>query len=574
MSVDLSIKVGGEAGQGLQTIGQVLSKAFLKDGLYVFANQFYLSRVRGGHNYYQIRISDSPITAVRESINILIALDKASIEEHLSELSDGVVLIDRDVVDIEEENEAIFHIPFLKMAKETSGSRLYANTVAIGAVLGILCCDFQPLVDVLTTIFKKKGDEIVENNIKAAREGYDYARRNYPKGCQYGLEGVEGVEGNMLISGNEAVGLGALASGIKFVASYPMSPSTGVMTYVAANCDKFNVVVEQAEDEISALNMVIGASYTGARAMTTTSGGGFALMVEALGLAGITETPAVIFLAQRPGPATGLPTMTEQGDLEFVLHAAQGEFPRCVLAPKTAEDAFYLTPKAFDLADKYQIPVFILSDQYLADSMFTCEKFDTSRIKIDRHLLSDAELEQIEDYKRYKITESGISPRALPGQSKSLVVADSDEHNEEGHIDQTIDNRILMNEKRLRKFEGLEKEIAAPEVYGPEKADITLIGWGSTYGALKESIDMLREDGINANLVQYSEIYPFAKDATMDILSDAKKNICIENNATGQFARVLKVETGIQVSDHILKYDGKPFTPEHIIRSLRAMEVI
>jgi 2-oxoglutarate ferredoxin oxidoreductase subunit alpha len=345
------------------------------------------------------------------------------------------------------------------------------------------------------------------------------------------------------------------------------------MNYVAANADKFNVVVEQAEDEISALNMAIGASFAGARSMTTTSGGGFSLMVEALGLAGMTETPVVIFLSQRPGPATGLPTMTEQGDLEFVLHAAQGEFPRCVLAPKTAEDAFYLTPKAFNLAEKYQIPVFILSDQYLADSIFTCEKFQSSKIKIDRQLLSDSEIRGIE-YKRYKITSTGISPRALPGQAGVLVVADSDEHDEEGHIDESVENRIKMTDKRLGKIERLKKEISPPEIYGPKSTQLTLIGWGSTYGPLKEAVQMLRAKEISVNLLHFNEIYPLPMEPTASILKKAKKTICLENNATGQFARILKVEIGFSVSDKILKYDGRPFTLELILEELEKKGVV
>jgi 2-oxoglutarate ferredoxin oxidoreductase subunit alpha len=345
------------------------------------------------------------------------------------------------------------------------------------------------------------------------------------------------------------------------------------MNYVAANAEAFNVVVEQAEDEISALNMAIGASFTGVRSMTTTSGGGFSLMVEALGLSGMTETPVVIFLSQRPGPATGLPTMTEQGDLEFALHAAQGEFPRCVLAPKSADDAFYLTARAFNIADKFQIPVFVMSDQYLADSLFTCERFDPKRISIDRHLLTDSQI-RAEDYKRYKLTRSGVSARALPGQAGAVVVADSDEHDEEGHIDESVENRIKMTEKRMKKLEGLKKEISTPEIYGPKAAALSLIGWGSTYGPLKEAVDKLSDMRVDVNLVQYSEIYPLPLKHTNSILKKAQKTVCVENNSTGQFSRVLKSETGFSVLDHVLKYDGRPFSPEFIVRALKGKGLV
>ncbi|MFP4654374.1 MAG: 2-oxoacid:acceptor oxidoreductase subunit alpha [Methanohalobium sp.] len=575
MSVDFNIKVGGEAGQGLQTIGQILSKTFLRGGFHVFGTQFYLSRIRGGHNYYQARISDNPIKAITEDVNLLIALDKASIDKHFDELSGGVVLVDKDKVKVDNDDKSIFHVPFTKIAEDVGG-KIYTNTVAVGAALGLLCYNFDMLKEVLNDTFSKKGDEIVNKNIEAASSGYNYAQENYEGKCHYELESPGSSQKRMLITGNEAVALGALASGIKFISAYPMTPSTGVLNYIAANADRFGVVAEQAEDEISALNMSIGASFAGARSMVTTSGGGFSLMVEAVGLSGITETPVVIFLGQRPGPATGLPTMTEQGDLEFVLHAAQGEFPRCVFAPKTPEDAFYLTSKAFNMADKYQTPAFIMSDQYLADSEFTCEKFDASKISIERHLLTESnEAEQDKEYKRYKFTSSGISPRALPGQFSSLVVADSDEHDEYGHIDQTIDNRIKINEKRLNKLEGLKMEMSEPEIYGSDSADITLIGWGSTYGTLTETVDILRNKGVDINLVQFNEVYPLPE-SVKNILNKACSSdlICVENNATGQFSRVLKVETGVSVTGHVLKYDGKPFTPRYIIHELESKGVL
>jgi len=574
MEHDISIRIGGEAGQGIQTIGLVLAKTFQKNGLHVFSTQYYLSRVRGGNNYFQIRVSDRPVRAISDRLDMLIALDKTSVDKHMKELNDGVVLLDEEEVRIYNHDKQLFDVPFQKIAKEIGGSKLYASTVATGAVLGLLCCDLEFLEDVLKNTFAKKGEDIIRNNINAARAGYEYAQENYIGKCKYSLEKAGVTSGKMLIDGNDAVGLGALAAGVQFLASYPMTPSTGVMNFVAAHADRFNVIVEQAEDEISALNMVLGASFTGARAMTTTSGGGFSLMTEALGLAGMTETPAVIFLGQRPGPATGLPTMTEQGDLLFALHASQGEFPRCILAPKTPDDAFYLTLKAFDLADKYQIPVFIMSDQYLADAQFTCDRFDTSKITIDRHLLSDDELGTMDIYKRYSITPDGISPRALPGQGKHLVVADSDEHNEDGHIEQTADNRILMVEKRMRKLNGLTKEMEGPEVYGPREADVTLIGWGSSYGPLAEAVELLNEEGQSLNLVQFTHIFPMNRKEIRSILVKRGTTVCAENNATGQFAKLLKTEADISVDMNLLRYDGMPFTPGYIIRALQEKKVI
>lgn len=573
MNHDVNIRVGGEAGQGIQTIGLALSQTFQKSGLYVFSTQYYLSRVRGGHNYFQIRVSDHPIKAISDRLDMLIALDSASVEKHIEELNDGVVLLDREEIKISKDDKQIFHVPFQQIAKEIGGSKLYESTVATGAALGLLCCDLKFLEEILKNTFAKKGEDIINTNIKAARAGYEYAQENYAGKCKYSFEKVDQKANMMLIDGNDAVGLGALAAGVQFLASYPMTPSTGVMNYIAAHADNFNVIVEQAEDEISALNMVLGASFAGARAMTTTSGGGFSLMAEALGLAGMTETPAVIFLGQRPGPATGLPTMTEQGDLLFALHAAQGEFPRCILAPKTPDNAFYLTAKAFNLADKYQIPVFIMSDQYLADSQFTCERFDLSKIIIDRNLLSEDELESMETYKRYAITPDGISPRALPGLSKHVVVADSDEHNEEGHIDQTAENRIRIMEKRMRKFSGLMKEMEPPEVYGPHEADVTLIAWGSSYGPLTETVDLLNEEGQSLNLIHFTHIFPMDK-SVRNIILNKGTTVCVESNATGQFAKLLKTEADISVDMNLLRYDGMPFTPGYVIHALHEKKVI
>lgn len=535
--------------------------------------QHYYSRVRGGHNYFQLRISDKPIAAMREDVNMLIALDKASIDEHLGELKNGVVVMDRDVVKFDSDDASLFHVPLLKIAEDTGGSKLYSNTVATGAAIGLLCYPFDILSNVLSTTFKKKGDKVVENNIASAKTGYEYAQKNYPGRCHIVLSPSEKPKRRMLITGNEAVGLGAIASGLKFLSAYPMTPSTGVLNYVSGKADSLSVVVEQTEDEISAITMALGASFAGARSMTTTSGGGFSLMVEGLGLAGMTETPVVIFLSQRPGPATGLPTMTEQGDLEFVLHAAQGEFPRCVFAPKTAEDAFYLTTKAFNIADKYQTPVFILSDQFLADSISTCERFDRSKIKIERHLLRDSEIDGNE-YKRYRITKTGISPRALPGQAGAIVVADSDEHDCEGHIDESIENRIAMSNKRMRKLDSLRKKMSPPVVYGQKEATLTLIGWGSTYGPLREAVDLLNALKKSVNLIHFNEIYPLPIKKINKILEKTIKTVCVESNATGQFARVLRAELGFTVSDSVLKYDGRPFTPEYIIRELSKIGVV
>lgn len=572
MGMEYSIKIGGEAGQGIQTIGFTLTKVFSRAGYHVFAHQDYESRIRGGHNFFQIRFSDSPVTASRGKIDILVALDRESMQSHTKELSkDGIVIYDSTALKQKYEGSGFLDIPFINLAVEHGGSKIMANTVAIGAILGVLRMETGALLEIIKGIFKKKGEEVVKGNIKATMAGYDFAIKNC-QNCSFTASPASSPK--MLIGGNDAIGAGAIASGCKFYSAYPMTPSTGIMLYMAARAESHGVVVEQAEDEIAAINMALGASFAGVRAMTGTSGGGFALMVEGLSLAAMTETPIVIILAQRPAPATGLPTRTEQGDLLFALHAAHGEFPRVIFAPGTPEQAFYLTNKAFDIAEKYQIPAFILTDQYLADSLWTFEGFDMGRIKYTDYRLRGKALENLSEYRRHAFTDTGISPLGIPGDSPHLVVTDSDEHDEEGHIIEDAETRKKMVDKRLsRKLPLIRQEIGPPIIYGDDKPHIVIAGWGSTYGIMKEAVDILSRNKSIA-LLHFSEIYPFPAATPqaryLTILKDAKMTICIENNATGQFAYLLKAETGYDFTTRINKYDGRPFILDELLEEIDA----
>ncbi len=368
-----------------------------------------------------------------------------------------------------------------------------------------------------------------------------------------------------LLSGNEALALGAYHAGVKVAAGYPGTPSTEILESLANFSD---VYAEWSTNEKVAMEVALGASYAGVRAMTATSGGGFCLMVEGVGLAGMTETPIVVIEGQRPGPAIGLPTRTEQGDLEFILHAAHGEFPRVVFAPATVDDCFWLTVKAFNVAEKYQLPVLIITDHYLASSYFTADKFDLNDVTIDRGLLFKKNKTGGE-YKRYVFTESGISPRAFPGDKDALVVSDSDEHDEAGHLIEYAETRMRMMDKRLRKLDGLKEEIIRPRFYGSEKADTLLIGWGSTYGVIKETVDILNRDGGSCSHLHLNQLWPFPTEAVSSAMKNARHSYVIENNATGQLARLIRRETGLSVGGNILKYDGRPFTPAHILWELR-----
>jgi len=567
MPTDVNFMVGGEAGQGLQSVGFILAKAFTQGGFHVFADQDYESRVRGGHNFFRVRVKDSRVGAIAEAVDMLIVFNKESIDLHQAELAErGVIVFDGEKIKDIGADSRLFSVPLNRLAEERAGNKLMANTVAVGAALDLVGYDFEILERVLLERFGR--GEVGENNVKAARAGYEYTQENFKGEFDCRLSPISNVK-RMLLTGNDAVALGAIAAGCKFMAGYPMTPSSSIMEYMAAKARDLDLVMIHAEDEISAMNMTIGVAYAGVRAMTATSGGGFCLMVEGLGLAGITETPVVVVNGQRPGPAIGLPTRTEQSDLEFVLHAAHGEFPRAVLAPATIEDAFWLTIKAFNLAEKYQLPVIILTDQHLASSYTTVDLFDLSKVTIERGLLFSAEQASKSEYKRHKITKSGISPRAFPGQEGTLVVTDSDEHDEQGHLIEDAETRTQMMQKRMRKMFSLKQEISPPQLYGPKKAETLLIGWGSTYGALREAVDILRKEGVSVNLLHLNELWPFPTERVADVIDKAQHNYVIENNATGQLSHLIQAETARKVSGRILKYDGRPFTPAYIAQEVK-----
>jgi len=578
--MDYSIKIGGEAGQGIQTIGDTLARVFSRAGYHVFTHQDYESRIRGGHNFFQIRFSDKPVMSSRKKIDILVALDKESIPLHEKELSEsGQIIYDSASLKQKYDKPQFLDIPFVNLAVEHGGNKIMANTVATGAVLGMLGMELDILLGIIKDTFGKKGEDIIKANVNAAMAGHDFAVKQCIT-CSFSAAPL--AKPKMLIAGIDSIGLGAVASGCKFYSAYPMTPSTGIMNYLAGKENEYGIIVEQAEDEISAINMTLGASFAGVRAMTGTAGGGFALMVEGLSLAGMTETPIVIALGQRPAPATGFPTRTEQGDLNFALYTAHGEFPRVIFAPGSPEQAFYLTNKAFDLAEKYQIPAIVMFDTYLADSEWTYDGFDVKKLKYDDHRLRGDLFNNLKEYKRHAFTDTGVSPLGVPGEAKHLVVTDSDEHDEEGHIVEDAETRIKMVNKRLfKKLPLIRQEIEPPVLYGDSKPDIVVVGWGSNYGVMKEAVDVLspphpplgkggRRGGIA--MLHFSEIYPFPSIDNFDymkILNNAKLTICIENNATGQFERLMRTETGFEFKAKINRFDGRPFLLEELLDEIR-----
>ncbi len=566
MPIDVTLTLGGQAGQGVQSIGLTLAKAFARGGLQVFAQQDYESRIRGGHNFYKLRLASQPVRAVHETTNILVALDRLSLDLHIDELTNpGVAIFDGDKIQVAEPRPGYFPIPLEKMAEEIGGNKLMANSAAAGATAGLTGFPPELVTEAVAEQFWGRKPEMAEVNRKVAQAGYDYAVREFGGRCGCELTAQAGSK-HLLIDGNAAFCLGAVAAGCRFAAGYPMTPSTPILQFMTTRGSDLGIVAVQAEDEIAALNMALGASFAGVRSMTATSGGGFSLMVEALGLAGMTETPVVIVEGQRPGPTTGFPTRTEQADLFFVMHAAQGEFARLVFCPGNPEQAFAIGFQAFNQAERYQLPVIVLTDQHLADSYTTVEPFSTDGFTIDRGELI---LDPPDDYMRHKWTASGISPRAIPGLSRAVVVTDSDEHSEDGHITESAGVRERNVRKRVDKLELARADILPPTLYGEPAPDLLLVCWGSTHGAVKETVDQMRAGGSSVGMLHFSQVWPFPRDQFQALARPARRLVVVENNYTGQLERLMRLEAGRLADGHIRKYNGRPFTPGEIQEEAR-----
>jgi len=560
---DLTITIGGEAGQGVQTIGEVLSRILIRNGFYIFSVQDYHSRIRGGHNSYQIRLSDQPVQALETETNLLVCLNSETQELHQRELKkDGMMIGVLPDLQPTIPSQTWISIHFEDIAKEL-GNRIFSNIVAVGSLIEILGIDPKRAESYLEEAFGKKGDEVISLNKKALQRGQEEIKKqNLPRQHRMiGEDSPQKGDSLYLLNGNEALGLGAILAGCRFYSAYPMTPSTGVMNYISARSQKYGIAVEQAEDEIAAINMAIGASFAGAKAMTATSGGGFCLMVEGLGLAAMTETPLVAIDAMRPGPSTGLPTRTAQGDLEFVLSASHDEFPRFVFAPRDPQDAIDVMLRAFNLADHFQVPVIVLSDQYLADSNWTYRQLQLKEEPQEIQTVTSDE-----SYQRYSITDSGISPRAIPGMGSALVIADSDEHDQAGHITEDLTLRAEMHRKRMRKLKEMKTEMRAP-LQLPGK-DMTLVGWGSTYGVLFQARERLLHSGVDTGLVHFTDLYPLSKDIE-SLVRSIPKPIVVEGNYQGQLARLLERETKSDFPRRINRYDGKPFFVNELVNQIQ-----
>ena len=571
---DMTIRIGGAAGDGVESSGAGFCKALGRGGLHVFGLPDYYSRVRGGHNWFSIRVSDRPLLSHSEPVHLLLALTEETVPRHRAKIAEGGGVVYDTALGIEPEElqgEGIQFLPVAlsDIAEENAGIVLARNTVALGVAAGLTGLDLAPLESVVRQNFARKGQKVVDANLAALGAGHAEGRKR-ASDFPYRLRTDPGAPQRLVASGTQAFSLGALAGGCRFTSGYPMTPGSPVLHWMAAHAAEYGVVIKHTEDEIAGICMAIGAASMGARALVPTSGGGFSLMVEALGLAGITETPLVIYNAQRPGPATGLPTRQEQGDLLFMLNASQGEFPRFLLAPSSHEELFEAGWRAFNLAERYQTPALVLSDHYLAVALRTLpiDAFDFAAVQIDRGaLLSEAELGALsEPYKRFQVTDSGVSPRAVPGHPNAVYVVTGNEHDESGAISEEPEVRTAQVDKRQRKVTDMAREMSGPSRYGPEEAEVTFVSWGSTYGPLREAVDRLNgAQPDRANLLQFADLWPFPAEAANTAFDASRRLVVVENNATAQLATLIRSQTGRQMDGAILRYDGRPFTPEYIV---------
>jgi 2-oxoglutarate ferredoxin oxidoreductase subunit alpha len=566
------IKLAGSAGQGIKTAGLIIAKSIKRAGFMTFGYTEYPSLIRGGHNVYQIEVYDEQKSSVSLETDILLALDQASIDNHYKEMSQtGAVIYDENTIKISDEikenlknkNVALYPVKLMDEAKNAGGNILMKNTVALGSLWKVIKLETSHIEDLIKETYNKS-QEMIETNLKCLKAGFDAI--TIQNDFALNLTPKDEFKDNLFISGNEAVALGAISAGVRLYTSYPMTPASSILSYLADEGPKYGMIVKQAEDEITAAIMAIGAAHAGTRVMCGTSGGGFDLMTEALSLSGMTEIPFVCVIAQRPGPATGAPTWTAQGDLNLALFSGHGEFPRIIIALSDALDAFYLTSKALNLAEKYQTPVLLLTDKYLAESNFSIPKYDMSKVEIDRgKILKEGDDTNL----RYSYTADGVSPRWFPGDKIATFLANSDEHTQKGYSTEEADELESMMQKRLLKEKTILNELPEPEITGdPKSSDLSIISWGSNKQVIKDVVSELEKSGKTFSVLHLTYMWPLKTEKLSQFIKDSKKTVIIELNATGQLAHLIKRQTGLDIDEKILKVDGRPFAYEELIKRI------
>jgi len=581
---DFTWMIGGEAGFGIMTTGVVFSKIATRSGYHIFDYVEYPSLIRGGHNAYEVHVSEVEVSHLNPTIDVLVCLNKETYEKHKTRLtSSSLVVFDQDEFEIKDDFKKV-NVSFKKILSDLKGQPVMKNTIALGASIGLFGGDIDELIKMISEQFAKKGEEVINFNKQFVQAGFDVVKKNYSDLILNYLVKKPGEE-KLVLTGNDAFSLGSVIADARVYVAYPMTPSSTVLTDLASWQEKVGMVVRHAEDEISVINTAIGSSYAGVRSSVGTSGGGFALMVESISFAGITEIPLVVFIAQRPGPATGMPTWTEQGDLLFAVFSGHGEFPKIVLTPGDNEEMIELTAKAYNLADIYQLPVIVISDMYLSESHKSVSKkfvddFITS-YKVNRGKLIDDNskvkspsfakaTEGKQKYLRYQITDDGVSPRLIPGTPGYFYQANSYEHVEDGHTTEEAQPRILQVDKRARKWAAyLKNDFSMPKVYGDlEKSETVFVSWGSTKGVVLQAKKLLSEKGLSSAFIHFNHIYPLDKEKVTALLNQNKRYILVENNSWGQFGKLLTMETGVEIKEKFLKYDGRPILAEEVVAKL------
>ncbi|WP_077211596.1 2-oxoacid:acceptor oxidoreductase subunit alpha [Bacillus dakarensis] len=565
----LSWKVGGQQGEGIESTGEIFSIALNRLGYYLYGYRHFSSRIKGGHTNNKIRVSTTQVRSISDDLDILVAFDQETVDLNYKELHDrGIIIADAkfNPKQPEDTNASLYAVPFTDLATEL-GTSLMKNMVAVGATCAVLDLDINVFREVVQEIFGKKGQQVVDKNMEAVKAGFDYMKENLAEDAVMHLEKADGKK-RLFMIGNDAIALGAVAAGCRFMAAYPITPASEIMEYLIKALPPLGGAVIQTEDEIAAVTMAIGANYGGVRAITASAGPGLSLKMEAIGLSGITEQPLVIVDTQRGGPSTGLPTKQEQSDLMQMIYGTHGEIPKIVLAPSTVQEAFYDTAEAFNLAEEYQCPVIVLSDLQLSLGKQTVEPLDPNKVEIRRGKLQTGELPEIENkgyFKRYEVTEDGVSPRVIPGMKNGIHHVTGVEHDETGKPSESAANRNAQMDKRMRKIENIKFDTPVYKNAPHDEADLLIVGFNSTRGAIEEAIGRLENDGLKVNHAHIRLIHPFPADEMLSLVKSAKKVAVVENNATGQLANILKMNVGhAEKVKKVTKYDGNPFLPHEI----------